>query len=177
MENYAGTNQEHLMTANIAQLAHELTYRRYLLNNNRIRSFFQDLSIAEYLVLHIIKEAEQSENSFSERTYLKDLADKMHLTIRQSSRIAKALQDRGLLHWSHDGDGSEGTYVTITESGRNKLKEEEADLKEYYGKVIEKFGKDNLVQMLQLMKQFETVMSENTEGMEAAVDVDNRTDE
>lgn len=177
MENFESTNKEELMTADIAKLSHELTYRRFLLNNDRVRSYFQKLSIAEYLVLHIIEETEQANDIYSGRTYLKDLADKMQRTIHQTSRMVKALQERGLLAWSHDGDGSEGTYVTITESGRKMLKEEESALKEYYGKVIEKFGRDNLIQMLQLMRQLQTVMSVESEGMEAVAIEDDRADE
>ena len=76
------------------------------------------------------------------------------------------LRDKGLVTWSHDGNGSEGTYVTITEMGQKLLTEQEEILKAYYGKVIEKFGKDNLIQLLQLMKQLETVMSSEIEEME-----------
>ena len=41
------------------------------------------------------------------------------------------------------------------------------DLKKYYGKVIGKFGKENMIKLLQLMKQLETVMSSEIEEMEA----------
>lgn len=162
-----------------ARLAHELIYQRYLLNNNQIRSFFQKISLPEYIALHIIEETEQANDIYSGRTYLKDIADKMQRTVRQTSRMVKALQERGLLAWSHDGDGSEGTYVTITESGRRMLEEEEAVLKGYYAEVILNYGRDNLIKLLQLMKQLETVMSAETErmGMEAAAVEDGETGE
>ena len=56
--------------------------------------------------------------------------------------------------------------MTITESGQNLLKNQEEILKNYYGKVFEKFGKDNLIQLLSLMKQLETVMSSEMENLE-----------
>ena len=56
--------------------------------------------------------------------------------------------------------------MTITDSGRKLLKEQENILKHYYGKVFEKFGKENLIQLLQLMKQLETVMSSEMEKLE-----------
>ena len=77
-------------------------------------------------------------------------------------------RSRGLLLWSHDGNGSEGTYVTITESGKKLLKNQEQILRDYYGKVIEKYGKENLIQLLRLMKELETVMSSELERMEDA---------
>lgn len=167
-------------STDIAKLSHELTYRRYLLNNDKIRSFFKKLSIPEYLALHIIEKTEKENDIYSGKTYLQDISDKMQRSIRETSRMAKALQERGLLVWSHDGDGSDGTYVTLTEQGRSMLKEEEEALKKYYGKVIERYGRDNLVQLLTLMKQLETAMGaeaeiENTDGMEE--DLIDRNDE
>ena len=47
------------------------------------------------------------------------------------------------------------------------LEEQEIILKSYYGKVIEIFGKERLIELLQLMKQLETVMSSEIEEMEA----------
>lgn len=172
--NEVGTVQkEELMGSDIAKLSHELTYHRYLLNNEQIRIFFQKLSIPEYLALHIIQEAEKENDIYSGRTYLKDIADKMQRPVRQTSRMVKALQERGLVVWSHDGDGSEGTYVTITDSGREMLGEEEAALKTYYGRVIANYGRENFIQLLQLMKQLETVMGAETERMEG-VEADGR---
>lgn len=41
----------------------------------------------------------------------------MQLTVRQTSKMVGAMKERGLLLWSHDGIGSEGTYVVVTSSG------------------------------------------------------------
>ena len=46
------------------------------------------------------------------------------------------------------------------------LQSQEEILKKYYGRVFEKFGKDNLILLLQLMKQLETVMSSEMENLE-----------
>lgn len=166
-----------LAESEIGKLSHELTYHKYLLNNDKLRSFLQKLSIPEYLALHLIQETELADDIYAGRTYLKDIADKIQRTVRQTSRMIKALQERGLVSWSHDGDGSEGTYVTITESGRRMLEEEEAALKKYYGKVITSYGRENLIQLLQLMKQLETVISTEFEELEGIAIEEQRTDE
>ena len=155
-------------TPDVLKLSNELMYRRYLLNKDQLRNFFKELSIPDYIALHIIQETEELTEIYEGRTYLKDLAEKMQMTIRQTSKMVGNLRDRGLLLWSHDGNGSEGTYVTITESGKNLLKNQEQILRDYYGKVIEKYGKENLIQLLRLMKELETVMSSELERMEDA---------
>lgn len=166
-ESFNNVQENDLETNDIAKLSHELTYHKYLMNNDHIRNFFQKLSRPEYLAMHMIKEAEQSNDIYSGRTYLKDIADRMQRSVRQTSRMIKALQERGLLAWSHDGDGSEGTYVTITEAGKKMLREEEEAQREYYSRVIKNYGRENLIQLLRLMKQLETVMSSESEEMEA----------
>ena len=66
--------------------------------------------------------------------------------------------------------------MTITESGRKLLEKEEITLKKYYGNVIQEFGGDNMIHLLQMMKQLETIMSSEYERMEMAED-ESGTDE
>lgn len=155
--------------SDILELSNELTVRRYLFNKDHVNRI---LSIPDYIALHIIKETEHLETIYAGRTYLKDLAEKMQLSIRQTSRMVGNMKERGLVKWSHDGDGREGTYVTITESGEDILEKQENILKEYYGKVISQYGEDNLIQLLHMMKQLETVMHSELEGMEVSEEDD-----
>lgn len=154
------------VSAELGELSDELVYRRYLLNKDQSRRLFQELNMPEYIALHIIEKAETAEGIYADRVYLKELAQKLQISIRQTSRMVGALKERGLLLWSHDGDGSEGTYVTLTESGRKLLEKEGDALKAYYGRVIGNFGRDNLIRLLQLMKQLDTVMSAEMECLE-----------
>ncbi|MGN0279530.1 MAG: MarR family winged helix-turn-helix transcriptional regulator [Lachnospiraceae bacterium] len=154
----------------VMKLSNELTYQRYLFNREHIKDIFMKMSIPEYIALHHIAMEEEMADIYSGRTYLKDLSDKLQMTMRQTSKMIERLRDKGYVLWSHDGNGSEGTYVTITESGRNLLQEQEEAMKRYYGKVFDKFGKDNLIQLLQLMKQLETVMSSEIESLEVEAD-------
>ena len=155
----------------IIKLSNELIYQRHLFNREHRQDVFMKMSIPEYIALQYIA-MEETADIYSGRTYLKDLADKLQMTMRQTSKMVEKLRDAGYVLWSHDGNGSEGTYVTITDSGRSMLKNQEDMLKQYYGKVFEKFGKDNLIELLQLMKQLETVMSSEMEILEVDKDDD-----
>lgn len=149
----------------ITRLSNELTYQRYMMNRGKIKMLFQKLSIPEYIALHSILQNDESTSIYGERTYLKELSERMELSMRQTSKMIGELRDRGLVIWAHDGTGKDGTYVSITENGKNLLKEQEEIVKEYYGRVIEKYGKDNLIQLLHLMKQLQTIMSSEMEEM------------
>lgn len=151
----------------LAVLSNELITRRYLFNKNEIHKV---ISRQDYIALHIIVDMGEHEAIYGGKAYLKDIAEKMQLSIRQTSKLAGSLRDRGLVTWSHDGDGSGGTYVTLTEEGKQLLSQQKEILEEFYGRVIEKFGTQNLLQLLRLMKQLETVMSSEMEEMEAGAD-------
>ena len=159
----------------ITKLSNELTYHRYLMNSGKVKDFFEQMSIPEYISLHTIEKNSAESDIYEGRTYLKDLSEKMQLTIRQTSRMIGGLRDRGLVVWSHDGNGSDGTYVTITENGQQLLKTQEGILKNYYEKVIGKFGKENMIHLLQMVKQLETIMNSEMEDWEE--DADGKLDE
>lgn len=153
----------------VLTLGNELTLRRYLFNKTQVSRVLNE---ADYILLQIIMETGNEQGIYEGRTYLKELSEKMMLTIRQTSKLIGKLKERGLVEWSHDGDGNEGTYVTITEEGRQMLKQQQTVYKEYYGNVIERFGKDNLIELLNLMKQLETVMYSEQEKREVIFDAD-----
>lgn len=165
------------MDANeIRNFTNEITYRRYLMNRGKIQNLFRKMTLQEYIALYTIASESEKTSENAGKTYLKELSDRMELTMRQTSKMIEKLKDRGLVHWSYDGSGSEGTYVKVTELGEKLFKEQETLLRECYGKVIEKFGKENLTLMLKLMKQLDVLMCSEIKEMEEA-EFDGRDDE
>lgn len=150
---------------NINNIAHELAYHRYLLGQSQAQNLFTDISMPEYIALHRISRSINEKTDGSSKTYLKDIADELHINVSKISKMIGGLRDKGLVSWSHDGNGSEGTYVTITESGIRLMEKQECLLKEYYSKVIEKFGQENMTNLLSLMAQLEAVMDEELKSI------------
>ena len=150
----------------LERLSHELTYRRYMMDRGKVRGLFKDIRIPEYIALYSIAQDSENASIYGDRTYLQELSGKMQLSMRQISKLVGDLRDRGLVIWSHDGNGKDGTYVTITESGKQLLEKQETIVKEFYGRVIDSFGKENLIQLLHQMKELETVMTREIEQME-----------
>lgn len=142
----------------VTMLAYELTYHRYLLNKGKAQNLFHELTIQEYIALHMITQGRHRDDFTPEKIYLRDLSERLEVTIHQASNMVRELKDRGLVSWSHDGDGSEGTYVTITESGLSSMLRQEAILDDYYGRVIEKFGRENLIALMSQIDELEKIM-------------------
>ena len=140
----------------INKLAYDLTYQRYLLNKDKANYLFNDLSVGDYVVLHTVL-------GFEDKAYLEKIGEKLNLSISKMSNVAANLRNRGLITWSHDGDGSEGTYLTVTETGLKLMDKQEEKLKNYYERVINRFGLKNTVDLIGKMTALETIMEEEME--------------
>ena len=141
-----------------------------------IRHLFSKLSVAEYVALQSIEAISGDSAIYGGKAYLTDLSVRMQMSIRKTSKAVRDLRDRGYIKWSHDGNGTDGTYVTITDAGAKQLHEQETIIKDFYGNVINKFGKENMINLLILMKELDTVMESEIEEMQV-VKNDDESDE
>ena len=128
-----------------------------ILNKDKANYLFNDLSVGDYVVLHTVL-------CFEDKAYLEKLGEKLNLSISKMSNVATNLKNRGLVIWSHDGDGSEGTYLTVTETGLKLMDKQEDKLKNYYERVINRFGLKNTVDLIGKMTALETIMEEEMEN-------------
>lgn len=101
------------------------------------------------------------------KLYLQEIAETMELSVQQVSQIVQTLEGRALVQWSHDGNGSAGTYIILDPAGKELLRRQEEGLKEYYGRVVEKFGKEDFICLLGLLTRLEYVMKEEAHLQEA----------
>ena len=99
---------ETIKNIDIEKISHELTYHRYLMNKGQVQEFFRNLSVPDYIALHNIDRNKEMSEIYQGRTYLKELSEKMQISMRQTSNMIGKLRDRGLVIWSHDGNGSTG---------------------------------------------------------------------
>lgn len=154
------------MKEHMQEIAHEITYRRYLLSRDNAKSMFQDIHITEYIVLEYMCEQKEKDSIYSDKIYLSEISEKLNLPIRKTSKLIREMKGKNLVRWDHDGDGKDGTYVAITEHGVKVFEETDGKLREFYTRVLQKFGKEKVVQLLQLMKEFDSVMRTELEQME-----------
>ncbi|MCH4072811.1 tRNA (guanosine(37)-N1)-methyltransferase TrmD [Pseudoramibacter sp.] len=149
----------------ISSLSNELIYRRFMLiNNNELSHFFSEMTIPEYIALNLILKNEKNDPIYGGKTYLSDLAESLHRPMRYVSKLSRTLQDKGLVIWKHDGDGEQGTYVMITDDGKALIEKHQKTTQAFYGHVVEKFGQQNMIKLLDLMKQLDTVITSELEG-------------
>lgn len=143
----------------VEKLAYAMTRQRYLLNRDIVHDLFTELSLSDYIALHSIAEA-AGQGGSAEQTYLRDLAERLEMPIPKTSKMVRKLHERGLVFWSHSGDGRDGTYVVITDSGARAMERQANILNAYYSRVIEAFGYENLKSLLEQISRLEDVMNE-----------------
>ena len=157
---------------NADTLTNELIYNRFLMSNGQTRRHFKELNTPEYVALHIIEDSVSADDAASGKAYLRDIAEKMQIPVRRAGKLAGELRDRGLVRWLHDGDGDEGTYVVITDAGLRLMENQEKRFRAYYGRVIEKYGRDEMIRLLGMMKRLEDVMRDEWKETEVDADAD-----
>lgn len=143
-----------------AKLAYDMTYHKFMLNRDKARSLFTQMDVAEYIALHRIAQTVSGSAPGAERTYLTELAKQLEMPLSGVSRMAGRLRDRGLVLWSHTGNGSEGTFVSITDSGFRAMKRQDELLEAYYGRVADRFGREKLLRLLDELGELEQIMDE-----------------
>lgn len=147
----------------IEKLANDLVFRRFVMNRDRLNALFQDIDAGQYLTLSIIYS--QRNNECGGKTYLRDICSGLEFPMRRCSNMMRDLKNRGLIIWTHDGDGSEGTYALLTETGEKVYLKQRKVLWDYVKALIEKFGQNNLEEFLGLARQLESIMGTSDDDM------------
>lgn len=147
----------------IEKLANDLVFRRFVMNRDRLNALFQDIDAGQYLTLSIIYS--QRNNDHGGKTYLKDISDGLEFPMRRCSNMMRDLKNRGLVIWTHDGDGSEGTYALLTETGENVYLKQRKVIWDYVKALVEKFGQENLEELLGLTRKLESIMGTSDDDM------------
>ena len=127
-----------------------------------IQKLFHKVSALDYAVMWFI--ANKAENaSENEKFYLKDMAESSGISMHIITEMVRKLRDKGLVVWTHDGNGQEGTYVKVTELGARSVLEQREILSDFHKNVIDEFGSDRFLNMIREMSEFEEIMNKEIE--------------
>lgn len=161
-------NQEEIYSKDIIERIKDLFHQKFLSRQDTINELFQELSLMEYVLMSMTYKISINDDCNENKVYLSTIANAMRLRVNQTSKMIKPLKDRGLLVWEHDGDGSDGTYIALTEYGLNCLHKQDQVLQELYERVIAKYGVDNAFMLLQLVQKLDQAIEEVIEVKEVS---------
>ena len=147
----------------VAALANEITLQYYRWNQVGLHKLYHNMSSMDYAAMWIIsRHIEGAEEN--KKIYLKDISAQLNLPMSRVSKMVQRLQEKGLVYWKHDGKGEDGTYIQITEHGIQQAMEQQEILQNFYHKVIQQFGKERFIQLLEEMKELEGIMNQEIEN-------------
>lgn len=130
-----------------------------------IQKLFHKVSVLDYAIMWFLADKAESADE-SRKFYLKELSESSGIHMHIITEMVLRLRDKGLVEWKHDGSGENGTYIRITAAGMQAVTEQRDILKNFHSNVIERFGGERFIKLLNEMSAFEDIMSEEIEREE-----------
>lgn len=155
------------MENNLFEQLKDFALSAYKLHKEQIRKLLVEMNFYEFIALKRISSVKAAPGSGkSERVYLRDISEEMNFPMRRVSQMSEELRDRGLVVWSHDGDGSEGTYLAITPSGKELVLKNEKILRQHFERIIKRYGCENMLQLFAMLKKLDELVAEEFDRIE-----------
>lgn len=111
-----------------------------------LRHLFQENASDEYALIWLL--SKHTKDTGSEKIYLKDIVRELNLPMPKVSAIARSLQNKGLVRWTHDGNGEEGTYILLTDTAVTSVQAHRQTLRAYHQRVVAAYGEEKFLHLL-----------------------------
>lgn len=141
------------------ELGNEIIRLRNNLGNESLRQLFSIIPLPDYLVLMILMRNLELHQE-DKKVYLKEITAELKMQMPAVSTMVQRLQNAGFVIWKHDGTGTEGTYITLSEHGRDLVERQREILADYFEKVVSRLGIDRTKEIMSSMKELQDVMDE-----------------
>ncbi len=130
---------------------------RFFLDNFNVDKVFSSIVKADYLYLYYI--AKEKQETASERgVYLSEIAEKMGISIADTSRAMKRLQEKGYVYWNTNEEKNK-TYIELTGYALELMNDEKEKMREYYKVIKETVPPDELAITIRTMQKISEIVS------------------
>ncbi len=119
---------------------------------------FTEVSTNEYLTLLLLVRKLGLHES---KVYLREICEELDTPMQKVSPRAQRLQDRGLVYWEHD---EQGTYIRISERGVEAMEKQQEILTDFIAKAIEKYGYEDFNRLIEMRQKLNSVMEDILEA-------------
>ena len=132
-----------------------------LFHSPALRRLFQANASDEYALIWLL--SKHTQDTGSEKIYLKDMVRELNLPLPKVTAIARSLQSKGLVRWTHDGNGQEGTYILLTDTAITSVQARRQALRDYHQRVVAAYGEEKFLHLLGEITQLEEIMRQEAE--------------
>lgn len=132
-----------------------------LFHSPALRRLFQENASDEYALIWLL--SKHTKDSGSEKIYLKDMVKELNLPLPKVTAIARSLQGKGLVRWTHDGNGEDSTYILLTDTALTSVQTHRQALRKYHQRVVSAFGEERFLHLLSEIAQLEEILRQEAE--------------
>lgn len=114
----------------------------FFLKSINVERVFQVIERTDYLFLYNIKECMKKSKS-PEGVYLAELAEQMEMSIIDTSKAVKSLEEKGYITWKLDNN-KEKTYIVLTNKAKELSRGQKRKMIDAYEKITSNIPKEDI---------------------------------
>lgn len=130
----------------------------FFLKSVNVESIFEFIERTDYLFLYSIKECVEKSDRH-EGVYLSEVAEYMKLSISETSKMVKSLENKGYIIWKLD-EKKERTYLVLTNKAIELSNCQKEKMIEAYEKIISNIQEDDLAVTQCTLRKIRQLMEE-----------------
>ena len=130
----------------------------FFLKSINVESIFEFVERTDYLFLYSIKECVEKSDC-REGVYLSEVAEYMKLSILETSKMVKSLENKGYIIWKLD-EKKERTYLVLTNKAIELSNCQKEKMIEAYEKIISNIQEDDLAVTRCTLRKIRQLMEE-----------------
>ena len=147
------------------EIQEEMFRAMFRLKHLNMSGMLKDISIGEYKILEMCSGCPAC-NDGEDGAYVSGMSAQMRVSAPAVSRLLKGMEGKDYIARQADAKDRRNIRVYITEAGRVKREECREILRNYTERVIDRMGKDNMLQLLSLFNQMLGVMEDELKKTE-----------
>ncbi len=154
---------EKISDADLMELGERMLRLQFAMDSAHMAAVFTEISVPNYLILSNLARRMKIHEPEA-KLYLSEISRELEIPINRASRIVQNLQNMGYVYWEHD---SKGTFIYLSETGREVMRKQREILQGFFGNVVRKIGLDEFENIIDQMNRLEQVMEVEAENLDA----------
>ena len=141
----------------LIEMGNDWLKMQFVTGEEHFSQLFSEISTYDYIALLLLQ---RRMGLGDDRIYLKEISEELDMPMAKVSKIVQRMQNRGFVYWTHDASDRPGTFITLSEIGRDALKNQEEKIAVFFENAIIKYGAEDFIKLMELRKRFNDTMEE-----------------
>ena len=135
----------------LIEMGNDWLKMQFVTGEEHFSKLFSEISTYDYIALLLLQ---RRMGLGDDRIYLKEISEELDMPMAKVSKIVQRMQNRGFVYWTHDASDRPGTFITLSEIGRDALKNQEEKIAVFFENAIIKYGAEDFIKLMELRKRF-----------------------